>query len=115
MPLGTHSQAVSIRHPEGDALSDPSHSENNSKTSASLSVMCSLQYVAVLLRASLQLCVSVHFKQRQSFADSLARLVFKNICKIKVNIICFLVIQSFFAHNSADDDNCINRGFVFSQ
>ncbi|XP_071358081.1 inositol 1,4,5-triphosphate receptor associated 2 isoform X2 [Trachinotus anak] len=27
--LSTHSQAVSIRHPEADALPDPSHSENN--------------------------------------------------------------------------------------
>ncbi|XP_030006016.1 inositol 1,4,5-triphosphate receptor associated 2 isoform X3 [Sphaeramia orbicularis] len=30
VPLSAHSQAVSIRHPEADALPDPSHSENNS-------------------------------------------------------------------------------------
>nr|XP_029134069.1 lymphoid-restricted membrane protein-like isoform X1 [Labrus bergylta] len=29
VPLSAHSQAVSIRHPEADALSDLSHSENN--------------------------------------------------------------------------------------
>ncbi|XP_026217762.1 lymphoid-restricted membrane protein isoform X2 [Anabas testudineus] len=29
VPLSTHAQAVSIRHPEADALPDPSHSENN--------------------------------------------------------------------------------------
>ncbi|KAM3588146.1 uncharacterized protein V6R79_022627 [Siganus canaliculatus] len=29
VPLSAHSQAVSIRHPEADALADPSHSENN--------------------------------------------------------------------------------------
>ncbi|KAM7366969.1 hypothetical protein PAMP_014899 [Pampus punctatissimus] len=28
VPLSTHSQAVSIRHPEADVLPDPSHSEN---------------------------------------------------------------------------------------
>lgn len=43
--LSAHSQAVNIRHPEADALPDPSHSEN-SKTSASpplsLSVINSL-------------------------------------------------------------------------
>ncbi|KAK2858825.1 hypothetical protein Q5P01_003445 [Channa striata] len=29
VPLNTHSQAVSFRHPEADAFLDPSHSENN--------------------------------------------------------------------------------------
>jgi len=36
VPLSTHSQAVSIRQPEADALSDILHSENSGKTSASL-------------------------------------------------------------------------------
>ncbi len=38
LPLSTHSQAVSIRHPEADALPELSHSENNSKIAASLSL-----------------------------------------------------------------------------
>ncbi|XP_055367580.1 inositol 1,4,5-triphosphate receptor associated 2 isoform X3 [Betta splendens] len=31
VPLSTHSQAVSVRHPEANALPDPSYSENNKK------------------------------------------------------------------------------------
>ncbi|XP_070784987.1 inositol 1,4,5-triphosphate receptor associated 2 [Enoplosus armatus] len=34
VPLSTHSQAVSIRHPEADALPDLSHTENNTDTEA---------------------------------------------------------------------------------
>ncbi|XP_038594575.1 inositol 1,4,5-triphosphate receptor associated 2 isoform X4 [Micropterus salmoides] len=34
VPLNTHSQAVSIRHPEADALRDLSHSENNTDEEA---------------------------------------------------------------------------------
>lgn len=43
--LSAHSQAVSIRHPEADALPDRSHSENNSKISTSLSLSSSLSVV----------------------------------------------------------------------
>lgn len=78
--LSAHSQAVNIRHPEADALPDPSHSEN-SKTSASLSLsvtrsLCKsltiflLFFLLPLLLANLQLYFfAFTFEKSESWPD----------------------------------------------
>lgn len=80
VPLSTHSQAVSIRHPEADALPDPSHSENHSKTSASLSLFNSLSmwitlsfcfaFFSPYCQLVALLCV-LQLPKSESFPDSL--------------------------------------------